>query len=319
MAVGPAPVAVAVDGRSDDAVEWAAAEAAARRRPLRIVSVVRPVLVVDPSGAFPPADDPFSARTQGEAVLRAAVDRATSVAPELDVSTQLLVGAPGRRLLDVSGAATLLVVGCPTGAPGLLGRSTAGWLVSHAHCPVVAVRRRPDEPHDSRGPRVVVGVSLPGRCPGVLGLAFAAAAQRDVPLIAVHACGGDAPADLEGVCCPPAVTEGRAQEQLERLLAPWRDRFARVPVRTRVLRADPVTALAQEAAGASLLVLGAGTRGVLRTARLRPVCRSLLRRVGAPMAVQPAPAAQPRPRGTPPSSTGPAHTDPLPGPTTPWD
>src|SRR5690606_30687080 len=60
--------------------------------------------------------------------------------------------------------------------------STTLTLSAHAHCPVVAVRGRdrPDAP-------VVVGVDGSELSNLALGCAFAQAARRDVPLVAVHA------------------------------------------------------------------------------------------------------------------------------------
>jgi nucleotide-binding universal stress UspA family protein len=272
--------------------------------------------MVDPSGALPLGYGLLAAREQGEAVLDAALDRATAVASELAISTGLLHGAPGQRLLDVCEDAALLVVARRARLHRQLGCSAIGGIAPLVRCPVVVVRRRPDVSHDQRGPRVVVGVSLCERSTAVLDLAFSAAAQRDVPLVALHACRSDVPADLEGVCGAPAAIEDRPQEQLERLLVDWRGRFPSVLVQTRVLSADPVTALVQESTGASLLVVGAGKGGVVQAALLGSVSRSLVRRARVPLALHPDPAGHTRQQRAP--SRGNAYIDPFLRPTRRW-
>lgn len=324
----PAPVVVAVgDGdASDDAVEWAAAEAAARRCRLRVVHVVRRPLVIDPSGLVPLPDGPLLARALDEDVLHAALGRATSVASDLEISGELLSGVPTRGLIELSREAALLVLGGRGGGMRrLLAGSAAEHVVPHAYCPVVVIPQRPDVHHDPVRPRVVVGVGLPRCCPEVLDLAFRAAAQRGVPLVAVHVWGSDAPADLEGVCGPSAATEGHAREQLNRLLAPWQDQFPHVPVRAQLLCADPAAALVTESGGASLLVVGCRGRGALLSMLFGSVSRNLVQRVHVPVAVvHPAPPVRTRtPGGTAPAHRRPradhAHTEPSSEPNTPWD
>jgi nucleotide-binding universal stress UspA family protein len=313
-----AAVVVAVGRRRPpgEAVDWAAAEAAARGAPLRIVHVCASSFAVDPYGLVPVGDGPLADRALGEESLRAALGRATSVAPGLEVSAELRSGAPARVLQELSRGAALLVVrrhGRGTHRP-LLG-SVSGQVAARAGCPVTLVGRRPEAPGEPIRPRVVVGVDVLRCGPEVLDLAFRAAAQRGVPLVAVHAWGSDVPADLEGVCGAPSVSERRAREELERLLAPWRDRFPDVPLRARVTCGDPAAVLVAASAGASLLVLGPRRRGALLAAFSGAVGSGLVQRVDVPVTVvHPAtPVHAPRP------ATGATRTGREPGRTWPRD
>jgi nucleotide-binding universal stress UspA family protein len=307
MAPRRAPVVVAVGSGevSDDAVEWAAAEAAAQRRPLRIVSVLRPPLLIDPFGSLPLTAGPLAAEACGEAVVQAALRVATSVASDLAVSTALLGGPTGSPLWQVSRNAALLVLSRPGRVRRLLGGAGAGRIAARACCPVVVIGR-PAQPSRSRGaPRVVVGVDVPPRCPEALDLAFRAAAQRAVPLVAVHACAGGAP----------------AHQQLERLLSPWRNAFPYVPVQVRLPVTAPVTALVEESRSASLLVVGCRGGGRLRTAVLGGVSRSLLDRAQVPLAVvRPARSGATRSADRAASAfRADADAWPLPGASAPWE
>jgi hypothetical protein len=82
-------VVVGVDGigTADDALDWAAAEAAARGCRLRIVHAFRPPLLVDPYGVVPAIGDDLRLLWAGvEQVLAYAVARVRSVAPDLPVT-----------------------------------------------------------------------------------------------------------------------------------------------------------------------------------------------------------------------------------------
>jgi hypothetical protein len=208
--------------------------------------------------------------------------RVRGLAPELTVAVGLVAGPLVQALPAASRDAALLVAGAGTrglaGAPG------------RVHCPLVVLRRQPvpgQEP--GTGPRVVVAVRLGELRPQLVDFAFRAAAQRGVPLVAVHACPRDLPADLEGVCAPPGAAEAAAAERLAGLLGAWRDRDPEVPARVLVVSGDPADAVLRAAAGAALLVVGAGGR---RRVLADSVCRRLLHRDGPPLAVHPGAAVR---------------------------
>jgi nucleotide-binding universal stress UspA family protein len=307
----PVVVAVADADPADDAVEWAAAEAAACGTGLVVVHAVRAAPMGDVGG---PAWFPGDAGAVVEAateVLRAAGRRAGAVASDIGISGELLCGPPAGALGARSRGAGLLVLGGSAAdrqhrRPGRL----AGRVSARACCPVAVVRCRLRTPDGPARPRVVLGVDPARSGPDLFEFAFRSAGRRGVPLVAVHAWGGDVPADLEGVCGPAAATLERAGAELDRVLGPWRRRFPAVPVEVRLLRAAPVAALLAESRGAALVVVGsrrgAGPLGALRES----VGRSLVQRSGSPtVVVRPGRDVPWRPRtaasGGPSAITGP--------------
>lgn len=182
-------------------VEWAAAEAYARGRPLRLVHVVQPPFSLDvgpyadalgpiPLGAFYRGGDRLSnhekTHRQATDLLRTALRQARAIAPDLAVSACVLAGAAGRRLVAESHRAALLVVGSRghrhTGWAGH--RSVTARLVRGVRCPIVFVPPlRRDQP--TTPPRIVVAANQRPADTAALEFAFNAAAQRDIPLVAL--------------------------------------------------------------------------------------------------------------------------------------
>lgn len=285
-----APIVVAIDevGTARDAVDWASAEAAARRCPLRIVHAFHSPLPVDFCDTIPSVENLFTARTAAEAVVRSAAMRARSIASDVEVSVQPVQATPTRAVLEEAKTARLLVMGSRalSGLRGLLTRSVSIQVAAHAPCPVVIVR--PTPPVADPGwspPRVVVGVD--GTSPGVAAVGFAlqAARQRGVPLIAVRAWTPDRPADLEAVCGPKSLAEALARRTLERVLDHWLTEFPDVSVHALLVRADPEPALAAQSRGAALLVVGSRGRGHLRGTVLGSVSQAVLRHGHCPLAI----------------------------------
>jgi nucleotide-binding universal stress UspA family protein len=284
-----APVVVGVDhaGTADDAVDWAAAEAATRGCPLRIVHAFHPLLLADPYGVGSPIDILIAARTAAESVLQGYAARARGVASELDVATRLLCGSAVRALLDEAALARLLVMGRRDlhGVRALLARSVSVEVAAHASCPVVVVRPARAEHRSGAPPRVVVGVDGASMCSPALGFAFQAARQRGVPLAAVHAWAPDPPADLEAVHGPSTMAEALARRTLERALHRWHSQYPDVPVVTKLVRDDPARAVAAESRGAALVVVGSRGRGHLTGTMRGSVSQAVMRRGHSPVAV----------------------------------
>ncbi|WP_448624971.1 universal stress protein [Geodermatophilus sp. URMC 64] len=272
---------------SDEAVDWAAAEAATRHAPLVLVHAFRPPLALDPYVMVPVADAVSTTPADAAYLLRAAVRRARSVAPDLDLSALLLPGGPSRVLTELSRHAALLVLGgrISTGRHSALSGSASEQVAGRARCPVVVVRSRPGVRSGATRPRVVVGIGpSPGGAPAI-GFAFRAAAQRGIPLMAVHAWRPDLPADMEAACEHPEATEGRARAGVDRVLDYWRHRFADVHVERKVLPGDPATSLIAESRGAALVVVGSRGCGSLRTRLFGSVSRTVVRRAHSPVVV----------------------------------
>jgi nucleotide-binding universal stress UspA family protein len=297
---GRGAVVVGADGASShDAVDWAAAEAATRRAPLVIVHAFRRPLVLDPYGAVPVADLARAVPEAAERVVLTAVQRARTVAPDVELSAQLVSGAQLRVLGELSRHAALLVLGGRplSGRRDLPHRSASERLAGRAHCPVVVVRSRAGVRPGVSRPRVVLGVGPSPVGAAALGFAFRAAAQRGIPLTAVHAWQRDLPADAEAACGHPAATEAHARAALDRLLEYWGHRFADVPTERKVLPGDPATALIAESVGAALVVVGSRGRGRMRTRLLGSVGRTLVRRAHSPVVVVGRDGAMPAARG----------------------
>jgi nucleotide-binding universal stress UspA family protein len=86
-------------------------------------------------------------RLAAEAVVRDAAERIHHVRPGLSVSTRVLEGGPARVLADISSAAGVLVLGSRGrgGFAGLLLGSVTRRLVHDSACPVIVVRRVPEQ------------------------------------------------------------------------------------------------------------------------------------------------------------------------------
>lgn len=257
------PIVVAVDdtGSADEAVDWAAAEAAARRRPLRVVHALTVPLSVDPCATGAVIAQVVTERAKAKTWLTRAVARATAVASDLEVTTGLLEGPTAWALQREARGAAELVLGLHprrTGLRALFTDSVSGRTATVANCPVVVVRRRQ---HRVRSlPTVVVGFDSALSCRSALRFAVCAAWQRDIPLAVLHS------------------------TDVEPTLAHWRRQLPGLEIRTQFLTGDPATELAAGSAGAALLVLGsAGRRRFLRPTV--SVGRQLLDEPGCPVAI----------------------------------
>jgi nucleotide-binding universal stress UspA family protein len=287
--VGEQGIVVAVDddGSADDAVDWAAAEAATRGCPLRVVHALHPPLPPDPYGVVPMIDSFAPARAAAELVLLDAVVRARSVASDIAVSTRLVLGSAGWALLREADGAQLLVVGSHgrSGLRGLLAGSVSIHVAAHASCPVVVIHPADSTNAARPAPRVVVGVDRTPCCTDAIGFAFQAARQRGITLAAVHAWAPDPPADLEGISGTTTMAEALARRAIEQELARWRDEYADVRVVTKLAPGDPAQALLAESRGAALVVVGSRGRGHVLGAVLGSVSQTVLRHAQCPIAV----------------------------------
>jgi nucleotide-binding universal stress UspA family protein len=294
LASPAAPVVVGLGPDGDfAAVEWAAAEAAAQRCPLHVVHAVRPPVVLDPLCLAPPLTDPATGQVCAARRVDAAVARARTVAPDVEVSGWMSPGSVARVLQRESRDARLLVLGAPPSGPPrsaahrLVQGSLRTRVIAAARCPAAVVHPLPDPPAGSPSPRVVVGVDGTPRCARAVAFAFRAARQRDVALAAVHAWTADCPADLEAITAPLSTTEDAAYALVEQALARWRREYPDVPVTTEVVRRDPVDALVAGSVGAALVVVGSRCRGRALGAVFGSVSRAVLDRAAGPVAVVP--------------------------------
>jgi nucleotide-binding universal stress UspA family protein len=294
--MGMDEIVVGADGSEHGmvAVEWAAAEAARRGAPLRVVHAVAAWLF------DPPADPRIRLvgewmRDNGEEVVREALARARARAPEVEASGGQAGGQPAEVLIRESRRARMVVVGShgAGGLTGLLLGSVALQVTSHASCPAVAVRLdRPGvaegEPGASGGGEIVVGVDGSPGGAAALDFAFEAAAVRGAAVRAVLAWSHPAserPGDLR----PPVFDPVAVTEEQERALAEFSAgreiEFPDVPLIRQVVHARPKRALAEASARARLLVVGSRGRGGFGGLVLGSVSHAMLHHARCPVAV----------------------------------
>nr|WP_042178593.1 universal stress protein [Kibdelosporangium sp. MJ126-NF4]CEL13279.1 Universal stress protein family [Kibdelosporangium sp. MJ126-NF4]CTQ98970.1 Universal stress protein family [Kibdelosporangium sp. MJ126-NF4] len=281
------PIVVGVDGSdsAQQAVRWAAQEAARRKAPLRLVHAC---LVVS---AYTPVSLPKSVSDvladEGRRWLRQASRVASEVAPRVEVSRMLEHREPAIALVEESGSAQLMVLGSRGlgGFTGLLVGSVATKLAQRGACPLVVVR---GEDGDRTGKPVVVGVDGSPVSEAAIGFGFEQAARLGVSLVAVHTWSDMIPAAAFAIV-PPAIEWHQIQiEELELLcerLAGWQEKYPDVPVARIVTRDRPAHSLLEQARDAQLVVVGSRGRGGLTGLLLGSTSQALLHHAPCPVAV----------------------------------
>lgn len=287
------PVVIGVDGSASgqDALDWAVAEAAAQRRPLRIVQAFNPPVMDGPLGPAPGGALEGTLRAAAKRVLEQAAARARSAGSDLDVQSRLVAGPATQVLLEQAQDAKLLVLGSRSvsGFSGLLAGSVGVEVVSEARCPVVIIRPRPDQHRGPSAGRVVVGVDDKELSSPAIRFAFETAARRGVGITAVHAWSPRI-ASYAGCNLAPVVTEVYdEQEQRQRLLlkalASARRNSPGLDVQLKLVRGSPGQALVGESPGAELVVVGSRGLGAVRGTLQGSVSQTLLRHADCPVAV----------------------------------
>ncbi|WP_326700996.1 universal stress protein [Streptomyces sp. NBC_01754] len=260
----PVTITAGLDGTDHSlaAADWAAHEAARRGTALRLVYA----WVWGPGDTASVGDRDAEERMV-RAVLSDARSRVAAAHPALDVSTEVVVGDPVSVLVDEAARAQTLVLGSRgygTLAGYLVG-SVSLHVLRRTARPVVMVREtQPAAPAPLPSGEVVVGVQGAEAAGGpVLDFAFAAAAERDVPLRAVYA--WEVPPVL--IWSPGSMWVAERQGGLEPVhrqilsdaLAPWREKYPRVEVAEHLGTGPASEVLLSRAEGAQLLVVGRRT------------------------------------------------------------
>lgn len=283
------PVVAGVDGSESAlaAARWAADEAARKRVPLRLVSVVHVPVASGYVGDAGLSVDLLDG-LQAESLRMLDEARSTLVTrqPDLDVTTAVLVGPPIPALVEESGAARLVVVGSRGmgGFRGMLVGSTAVALASRGQCPVAVIRGggREDGP-------VLVGVDGSPASDAAVALAFEEASLRRAELVALHTWLEHAsdPAYLAAV--EPALNwdrlSERGMESLAERLAGCAERYPDVTVTRRVTRGRPIVNLLAAAADAQLLLVGSRGRGTFAGVLLGSTSQALVYHAPCPLIV----------------------------------
>jgi nucleotide-binding universal stress UspA family protein len=283
-------IIVGVDGSpaSDDAVCWAAHDAANRDIPLTLMHVANPAAS---TWSQAPLLDKFAEwqKAEGRSILANALklaDGAVGNTLRIPIDTELLSAATVPTLVDLSHDAKLIVVGTDGRgalARGLLGSVSSG-LVRHAHCPVAVIR---DEdllmPHPALAP-VLVGVDGSPASELAMAIAFDEASRRHVDLIALHAwCDGEA-SDFPSVDWPEVKTEEK-QRLMNGALAGWRKRYPDVTVQTRLVCDRPARAIVETSESVQLVVVGSHGRNTLTRTLLGSVSNAVVQSVRVPVIV----------------------------------
>ncbi|MGW5028923.1 universal stress protein, partial [Streptomyces albidoflavus] len=126
---------------------------------------------------------------------------------------------------------------------------------------------------------------------GAVGFAFATAARRAAPLVALHAWSNwTQPAHRNPGEPMPLVTDlDRLQDDEQRLLAEalagWQARYPQVQVERRLLRSRTRPALIEASRSAQLVVVGARGRGGFAGLLLGSTSQALLHHADCPVAV----------------------------------
>ncbi|MGJ0558341.1 universal stress protein [Methylocystis sp.] len=265
--ITPGSVVVGYSGERDaeDALTWAAEQAAAENRPLAIVHVLEPVggfATSSLAAAYMVLDDIEDAVVQGgRAILAGGAAHLNDRFANLDVRLHLFHGAPERVLREAGEHAAMVVVGSRGRgrlATALLG-SVSVSVASNAPCPVVVVR---PFHHGKVRNGVLVGTDCGKHTRSTLEFAYREASLRQLPLTVVHSVQS---VFLEGVV--DADTAGDAFEEHRRELAEavagLAEKFPEVPVRTRLAAGPPDRWLVSQSESMNLVVLGHHRRGGL--------------------------------------------------------
>ncbi|MFI7706759.1 universal stress protein [Nonomuraea sp. NPDC049480] len=275
-------IVVGVDGSAPAtaAVEWAAADAQRRGRPVRIVHVCE-------QWSYAGHGTQYCA-----GMLAAAADRARALTRDVEVATQLLCGKVIGTLIGESVTADSVVLGSRGlgGFAGMLLGSVGMGVAGHAAGPVVIVRRTSVVEHG----QVVVGDDGSEHSDAAIRYAVDQARARGVPLRVLYA--WQAPVISPYAAAYQTLLEDAFELQslaaAERV-APWRERNPDVRIVDEQVPGHPVNVLITAGGTADLVVMGSRGRGGFASAVLGSVGHAVLHRLTCPAAV-----VRPRAEGT---------------------
>ncbi|NUT49332.1 MAG: universal stress protein [Saccharothrix sp.] len=280
------PIVVGVDGSEPAlaAARWAATEAARHRVPVKLVHSYQLPAYGYP-GFVPTGEEVRQAFEDAAREPLAEAERAVrAVAPEVEVSTSIVLGGAAAVLIEESRHARAVVLGSRGlgGFTGLVVGSVTAAVSAHAGSPVVVLRDQAPAEGD-----VVVGVDGSEVSEQAVAFAFEQASARGVPLTAVLAW---TDSFIDSVYnSPVAVDWSEVEEEQRRLLAErlagWQEKYPDVPVTRAVVRDRPTRALLRAADGACLLVVGSHGHGGFAGMLLGSTSRALLHHATVPLAI----------------------------------
>lgn len=287
---GQKPVVVGTDGskHAQTAVSWAAQHAARHGAPL-VIATAASVPVAYGMGGHLPQDFFDALKEEGGRIVADATAIARESAPDLEITTEVVLDATGPALLNLAESAQLLVVGTRglSGIASAFMGSVSSLIARHSPCPVVVVRTKSeDAPLPASGP-VVVGIDGSENSVPALAAAMKEASLRGATLIAVHAW-----SDLPLSTMDP-VTQVRelfdeaavADSVVAERLAGWSEEYPDVNVEHRVVMDRPDAAILERAKGAQLVVVGSRGRGGISGLLLGSTSIKVLRSSECPVMV----------------------------------
>ncbi len=276
-------VVVAVDGSATalQAVQWAASEAALRKRALRILlsseSAPRTGL-----NAMEIVGGHEWVHWNGERVLSEAAALARHADADTEVTTELTSDPIIPTLVERSARLAMIVVG--SHGRGVLRRALLGSVSAsvsrHVLCPIAIVHRASVVGADAAGRPVVLGVD--GNDPAI-GSAFEEATLRRADLVAVRASEEAGGYTLSGEWQQVHAEEVAA---LTERLTPWACKHPAVHIEPVVACGRPGDALLERTRGAQLVIIGRSEWEAL-TGAVRSTRTTLLHLAECPVLVVP--------------------------------
>ncbi|CAN5345665.1 universal stress protein [soil metagenome] len=293
----PGSVVVGVDGspQSELAVSWAAEQAQLEGRALTLVHGTGSTHAWWMDVAAGSADlggmKEDAALIAGRALLDTTRQTVAAAFPDVEVHTLLQADDARQTLLDLSEAASMLVVGSRgrgVVASLVLG-SVSSAVTRHAACPVVVLR--PRDP-DVTPQGILVGVDRSGRSRAAVEFAYRQASIHALPLTVTHCSFGIVvgPDDVPEI---PYDTPGYEQERLlvDAAVNGMSEKFPDVRVTLTLGRGLVDTFLIDAAHASSMVVVGShADRFLWNYVFNRNVDRSVVMHAPAVVAVVPEPS-----------------------------
>jgi nucleotide-binding universal stress UspA family protein len=286
MDAQPMGVLVGTDGSAcaQQALTWAAADAAARGTRLTVATVVDLPLLADVPVTVQLLED---AARSGRTVAETAATRARAMSPATAVDTRVATGSAAAELLRLATGAVEVVVGS-RGAGGftaLLLGSVGCQVAAHADRPVVVVRGVA-----GTGGPVVVGVDGSDHSEIALEYGFDYADRHRLPLLAVRVDTPDVfmyPMVPAPYPVPQELARIRAEITVatDQLVARWAAKYPGVRVDSAVRDGQAAEQLMEASREAELLVVGSRGHGRLAGMVLGSVSQAAVRHAHCPVAV----------------------------------
>ena len=276
-------VVVGYNGRqhSREALLWAAAEAVRRDAPLLVLYAANyPGMTLEPGpGLLHPEPGALDAAHE---VTTRGVAEAIQAQPDVRVAGATEVTSPAEALTEASAQAALVVIGT-RGFGRIMGAllgSVAFAVAATAECPVVVVKRDPDDRPVGPDHKVVVGTD--GSPSGEAAVDFAAerAHSASAALEIVTSTGEHPTADVDTEALRATATS-IARSAAERVAAT----HPGVAVTTRVEDSPAERTLVEASADAGLVVVGTRGRGAFKGMVLGSVSHAVIYGAQCPVAV----------------------------------